>query len=316
MAAAGINATHAMTRASCPVFPRVFVLALAIICAIAAAPAHARQLLPTAPPAVESTDSTHAPVPAPALDLKPRPLGTPAAAKKPANKPTTDSTAASPSAASTLLDNPIIRTALSLSVVVGLILLLAVGFRKLSARASGGLLGGMTSGGRSSAPAGILEILGRYPISRGQTLLLLKVDRRILLLSQTTPRIRAGAGTLTTLAEIADPEDVASILLKAQDADGASNSARFQSLLGRFDSAHLADTEPTTLSLRETRATTDGDHTEMWDTSEAAATFPLVPPLADARPAARHPAQQPAPTSDSFGSLRQRLSALNGEAHR
>lgn len=264
---------------------------------------------PIAVPTASQPAAVASQIAAPLVDLNPRPLGQPGAAAK---KTVVEKTQApQPGAAAALMDNPVVRTSLSLGVVVGLILLCAAAFRKLGKRAGGGLWA--AAGGAGASPAGILEILGRYPIARGQSLILLKVDRRILLLSQTTPRIRAGAGTLTTLAEITDPEEVASILIKSQDSEGATNSAKFQALLGRFDAGHRTEAEHTPLTLRDVRADAPADRMESWDDRAAPQAYPLVPPLADPRPAV---AQQPMASSDSFGSLRQRLSALNGEAHR
>jgi hypothetical protein len=78
-------------------------------------------------------------------------------------------------------------------------------------------------------------VLGRYPVGRGVTLVLLKLDSRILLLSQSAGG-RFGAGsTFSTLAEINDPEQVASILVRSRDADGDSLAEKFKSLLARFD---------------------------------------------------------------------------------
>jgi flagellar biogenesis protein FliO len=101
------------------------------------------------------------------------------------------------------------------------------------ARRIGGLRSSLGAGGRS--PAGILEILGRYPVGRGMSLVLLKLDSRVLLLSQSAGgRFGAGA-TFSTLAEISDPEQVASILIKSRDAEGDSLAERFRSMLQRFD---------------------------------------------------------------------------------
>lgn len=106
------------------------------------------------------------------------------------------------------------------------------------------------NGGRR-APAGILEILGRYPLSRTQTLILLKVDRRVLLLSQTRTG-RLGATQLSTLCELGDPEDVASILTKVNEADRDSLSGRFSAVLRSLDreAADKVDRVPITLSRR------------------------------------------------------------------
>jgi hypothetical protein len=124
---------------------------------------------------------------------------------------------------------PVLSTALPLAGVLSVILGAGAVVRYLAKR--GGLKGALGAGGRG--PSGILEVIGRYPIARGSTLVLLKVDRRLLLLSQSaTGRLGLGA-TFSTLAEITDPEEVGSILLKAQEAQGDSIARRFQGLLSR-----------------------------------------------------------------------------------
>lgn len=236
--------------------------------------------------------------------------------------------------------NPLVRTTGSLALVLGLIFGLAVIAKRVSGRAGGGLMGAMGPGGR--APAGVLEVLGRYPLSRGQMLILLKVDARVLLLSQTTPRMRGGVGTLTTLCEIRDPEEVASILVKAGDQDGGSANAKFSAMLHAFDRSHVskgveAEEEFTQVDLRRIQKSEEGDRAEMWDERAAAPVihkFPMreVAPMAAPVPmpqmqAVSAYAQQQAhaygtygnlaPTgTESFGSLKQRLQALRGEAHR
>lgn len=122
-----------------------------------------------------------------------------------------------------------LRTFLALGGVVSAILALAWGLKRV-AKAKGGLAGAVGAGGRS--PAGLLSVLGRYPIARGQTLILLRLDRRVLLLSQTWAR---GGARLSTLAEITDPEEVASVLVKAQDAEGESVSERFRAIVERLN---------------------------------------------------------------------------------
>jgi len=81
----------------------------------------------------------------------------------------------------------------------------------------------------------VLEVLGRYPGARGCTLVLLKLDRRVLLLSQSAGG-RGGAATFTTLAELDTPEDVASILMKTRAADGEAIESRFAEALEGFSS--------------------------------------------------------------------------------
>lgn len=124
-----------------------------------------------------------------------------------------------------------------LAVVLVLIAMLAgfvVLIARLRSRMGGGasLSLGFGAGGR--APAGILEVLGRFPLARGLTLVLLKVDRRVLLLSQTRQG-RFGGLTLTPICELDSPEDVASILLKVRDADSSSLTNRFASVFRSLD---------------------------------------------------------------------------------
>lgn len=122
------------------------------------------------------------------------------------------------------------RTAGSLVLVLALI----AGIAKIAQRLSRRTLMSATLGA-SRAPAGILEIIGRYPIGAGTTLMLLKVDRRILLLSQSggaALSLRRSAGaSMTVLCEITGAEDVASILAKARDAEGESIAAKFRELM-------------------------------------------------------------------------------------
>ena len=104
------------------------------------------------------------------------------------------------------------RTIGSLALIIGLI----VALRSVMTRFGGPLA-------RARAPSGIIEVLGRFPLSRGQTLLLIKVDRRVLLLSQA-------GGSLTTLSEITDAEQVASLLQRLRHERGDSFTRRFEEL--------------------------------------------------------------------------------------
>ena len=126
------------------------------------------------------------------------------------------------------------RTAGALALVIAIVVLLGVAVRALGRR-GGGLLGAIGPGGR--APAGILQVLGRYPIGRGQTLLLLKLDRRVLLLCQS---FGARAGGARTLCELTDPEEVASMLAFVSEADGRSLGAKFREAVSRFETSHEA----------------------------------------------------------------------------
>lgn len=139
-----------------------------------------------------------------------------------------DGSAASSSWLSAWLTGPM----LSLAAVLGLIAVIAGLMRLLGRhRAGSSLRAELGSGGR--APSGLMEVIGRYPMGRGLSLVLLRIERRIVLLSMSTGL--RGGGNFTTLTEITDPEEVASILAHAQDAAGTSMAARFQNLLEQSD---------------------------------------------------------------------------------
>jgi hypothetical protein len=160
-----------------------------------------------------------------------------------------------------------LSTILPLAGVLSLAIAGGAVIRALSRR--GGLRGALGAGGR--APSGILEVIGRYPICRGCTLVLLKVDRRLLLLSQSSAgRLGLGAA-FTTLAELAHPEEVASILVKARDDQGESMAGRFRGMLTRFDQGYSGESET---GGRRARASAGGDRLEVWDDSRHA--IPVV----------------------------------------
>ncbi len=81
--------------------------------------------------------------------------------------------------------------------------------------------GPLARGGR---PSGVLEILGRYPIARGQQLVLLRLVNRVVLLHQT----RSG---LAALSEVTDPDEVAALLARVEAATRSGQPGRFQGLL-------------------------------------------------------------------------------------
>lgn len=129
-------------------------------------------------------------------------------------------------------------SALPLGVVLVVIVGAACLFRK-AVRSGGSLAASLGAAGR--APAGLLEVLGRYPVSRGQTLVLLRVDQRVLLLSQCQP-VRGDAGRFSTLCEMSDPADVASILTKVSETEGTGPASRFNQLLAEADGEHRGGT--------------------------------------------------------------------------
>lgn len=186
------------------------------------------------------------------------------------------------------------RTVLALSAVLALIVLAAGVFKKLAAR-TGGLAAAMGAAGK--APSGILSILGRYPLDRTTTLVLLKVDRRVLLLAQTRGGARLGAGSLTTLCEISGADEVASIMAKSSAADGGSPAAKFQRALEEADfgedEAPAARPEP----------------------AGAALAAVIQAALKQGRQAvAAKPAAKPAPGLDAAAELRRKLAAMRAKA--
>jgi len=126
-----------------------------------------------------------------------------------------------------IISSTILPLALVIAVIVGLAAL-----ARAFMRSKGGLVASLGAGGR--APSGVLEVLGRYPVGRGSTLVLLKLDRRVLLVAQSKAG-KLGGAAFTTLSEITDPEDVASVLLKTRDESNDSISRRFTALLGAFE---------------------------------------------------------------------------------
>jgi flagellar biogenesis protein FliO len=167
-----------------------------------------------------------------------RPVGVPSRERQPllVAKPADGATAA---AAAASVQGPVERSTLGEFAAMGLpllaVLVLIVGcawvFRKVQA-SSRGAFGG--SSGAITSPSGIVSILGRYSLntvgSSRQNILLLQVDRRILLLGQTLPA-RGQPGSLSTLCELAEPEDVASILIKVSEAEQTGPASRFSAML-------------------------------------------------------------------------------------
>lgn len=170
-----------------------------------------------------------------------RPLGVPTSTNSARpSEPGEAESATSGSSPGTGLSASAFRTAGSLALVVGLIFTAARVFKRLSGgKAHGGLAAALGTGGPS--PAGLIEVLGRYPVGRGATLILLRLDSRVLLLSQSGGggfpglRARSAPASLTTLCEITRPEDVASILVRTQDDEQRTIAAGFKELLTRFD---------------------------------------------------------------------------------
>ncbi len=175
-----------------------------------------------------------------------------------------------------------IQTIVALLGVVLLILGLGQVYKKL-ARSQGGLVGQLGAGG--TAPSGIIEVIGRYPISKGMTLVVLKFDRKILLLShsQTRKGKWGSAASMQTLCELNDAEDVASILLKARSASGDSIAQSFEQTLREADSLTddylhqmdlgVSEVDPVRYPTHRTEpartiTSDDGDRAELWSSGQ------------------------------------------------
>ena len=124
-------------------------------------------------------------------------------------------------------------TITSLAVVVAVIVVVGVVFKAISAK-SNGLSSKIGAGGRS--PAGILSVLGRYPLGRNQTLVLLQVDRRVLLLCQSASGKMGRGSAMHTLCELTDPDEVASILTKA-----AGDTPGFEAMLSGYEAPSTSE---------------------------------------------------------------------------
>jgi len=174
------------------------------------------------------------------------------------------------------------QTIIALVGVILLILGLAQVYKRL-ARSQGGLVSKLGAGG--SAPPGIIEVIGRYPISKGMMLVLLRFDHKILLLSHaSSSKGKSGrAGSMELLCELSDPEDVASILLKARSAAGESIAQSFEQTLREADDLTDAQLHDVDLGLSEvnpvrypthrtppvrTITSDEGDRAELWSSGQ------------------------------------------------
>lgn len=79
-------------------------------------------------------------------------------------------------------------------------------------------------------PSGVVEILARYPVARGQQLVLLKLARRILLVHQS-------GAEMTTLSEITDENEVAALLGRIE-AGAKKDTPAFSAWFGKFAREH------------------------------------------------------------------------------
>lgn len=134
-----------------------------------------------------------------------------------------------------------LATLSSMALPLGVVLVVLVGCMMLLKRVMGvgsSLASALGPGGK--APGGVIEVLGRYPVAKGQLLVLVKVDRRVLLLGHSSPGrggLSAGGG-FVTLSEIIEPEEVARLLQKIEDGGGTSLASKFGSMLRKHSDEH------------------------------------------------------------------------------
>jgi len=86
----------------------------------------------------------------------------------------------------------------------------------------------------SGRPSGIVEILARYPVSRGQSMIVVRFGRQIVLTHHA-------GGTMTTLCEISDPDEVARMLARLEAGASGRDAERFRTMLQRFDREYDRD---------------------------------------------------------------------------
>jgi flagellar biogenesis protein FliO len=122
-----------------------------------------------------------------------------------------------------------LETLLALGFVLGLAVAGSVLFKKF-AKGRGGLAGAMGPGGPS--PSGVLEILGRYPIGAGQSLVLLRFDTRVLLLHQVGGR---KSPSMRTISEVTSADEVASIMMKTRDAQSDAAESSFRETIRKME---------------------------------------------------------------------------------
>lgn len=78
--------------------------------------------------------------------------------------------------------------------------------------------------GPGKRPQGVVEILARYPVARGQQIILLKVGRRVIVTHQ-------GAQGMQALSEFSSEADVADLLARCEAGTRAASPFSFDALL-------------------------------------------------------------------------------------
>jgi flagellar biogenesis protein FliO len=211
-------------------------------------------------------------------EIEKRGLGSSGIARNPAEKSGDDAQPASPGS--------MFQTIIALAAVLALIGVFAA-IIKVASKRSGGLLAALGPATRS--PQGLVEVLARYPVAGGTQLVVLKFDQRVLLLCQSANKGFRSGVSMSTLCELDDPRDVASILLKTRNAEETSLAAKFQSMLAQEDDQYQVARTPAIAAEPPSRSATR--------TAKRATPAPVVD-------------VEPTNARDSAIAIRQRLAAM------
>ena len=131
---------------------------------------------------------------------------------------------------------------MTLALVIGLIFL----FRHVINRFSGRT--------PATSRTGVVEVLARVGVAPKQQVVLLRIGGRVLLVGQS-------ANGMTTLAEINDPDEVASVLAAVTASKPTVSAGQFASLLGRF-SKQDAETDNDETQFNDDQTQFDGEISE------------------------------------------------------
>ena len=99
--------------------------------------------------------------------------------------------------------------------------------------------GGKLPGARR--PQGVVEVLARYPVARGQQVVLLKVGRRVIVTHQ-------GAQGMQALSEFSSDSEVADLLVRCEAGERAKSPFSFDALLRQSDKSFEGKATPATKS--------------------------------------------------------------------
>ncbi len=126
-------------------------------------------------------------------------------------------------------------------IALGATLLVIVLSRSVIRRAGNRMGGG-------KRPEGVVAVLARYPIARGQQIVLLKVGRRVIVTHQ-------GPQGMQPLSEFAAEADVADLVARCEAGSRASGPFSFDALLrqsgGKLDAASSVAARPSAGPVRE-----------------------------------------------------------------